>query len=79
MALKSPTDMSALRPAADAQPGYTDLRWSSSTGEYFSVEYSTNLANGFSTTLQSNILATPPTNVVTVPLTNSQVFYRLKF
>jgi hypothetical protein len=68
-----------LSVAADSQPGYADLTWSSATGEYFSIEYSTNLANGFTTTLQSNVLATPPTNVVTVPLTNSQVFYRLKF
>ena len=62
-----------------AQPGYVNLTWSSATGEYFSVEYSTNLAKGFAGERQSNILATPPTNLVTVPLTNGRGYYRLKF
>jgi alpha-tubulin suppressor-like RCC1 family protein len=61
------------------QPGFVDLNWSSATGQYFTVEYSTNQAKGFTGTLQANILATPPTNVVTVPMTNSQGFYRLKY
>ena len=64
--------------AAAAQPGYANVAWSSATGQYFSVEYSTNLANGF-TGWQSNLVATPPINVVTVPMTNGQGFYRLKF
>src|SRR5208282_6492197 len=59
-----------------AQPGFANLAWSSATGEYFSVEYSTNLANGF-TGWQSNLLATPPVNQTTVPVTNRQTFYRL--
>ncbi len=68
-----------LNAAADAQPGYADLTWSSATGQYFSVEYSANLANGFTATLQSNILATPPTNSFTVPATNNHGYYRLRF
>jgi alpha-tubulin suppressor-like RCC1 family protein len=67
-----------LKVTASAQPGYADLSWSSATGAYFSVEYATSLANGF-TTLQSNLLATPPANVVTVPMTNAFGYYRLKF
>ena len=57
-----------LNVAASALPGYADLTWSSATGEYFTVQYSTNLANGFTSTLQTNILATPPINLVTVPM-----------
>ena len=68
-----------LTVAPSAQPGSADLSWPTATGEYFTVQYSTNLADGFSSILQSNILATPPMNVVTVPMTNSQYFYRLKF
>jgi alpha-tubulin suppressor-like RCC1 family protein len=66
-----------LRPGA--QPGNVDLRWASATGEYFSVEYTTNLAHGFTGALLSNILATPPLNTVTIPATNGSYFYRLKF
>jgi len=62
-----------------AQPGNADLSWNSSTGEYFSIEYTTNLANGFTGALPGNILATPPLNTITVPLTNGSYFYRLKF
>jgi len=61
------------------QPGFANLSWSSATGEYFAVEYSTNLANGFTATLQSNMLATPPSNSFPVTATNSPVFYRLRF
>ena len=68
-----------LHVAADAQPGYADLSWSSSTGEYFTVQCSTNLSGGFTSTLQSNILATPPTNLVTVPMANGPCYFRLKF
>jgi alpha-tubulin suppressor-like RCC1 family protein len=68
-----------LNMAAGTQPGYANLSWSSVTGEYFSVEYSTNLAKGFTGVLQSNLLATPPTNLVTVPMTNDHSYYRLKF
>jgi len=62
----------------NVQPGFADLKWSSATGEYFTIEYATNLANGFIGG-PSNILATPPTNVVTVPVTSSSYFYRLRF
>jgi len=62
-----------------AQPGTIDLSWNSATGEYFSVEYTTNLANGFSGMLQGNILATPPVNRISVPLTNGSCFFRLRF
>ena len=64
---------------AGGSPGFANLSWSSATGEYFSVEYSTNLASGFTTILQSNILATPPTNLVTLPTTSGHGYYRLKF
>lgn len=64
--------------APSAQPGFANLTWSSATGEYFSVEYSTNLATGF-VGWQSNLLATPPVNQATVPVTNRQTFYRLRF
>jgi alpha-tubulin suppressor-like RCC1 family protein len=66
-----------LSPAA--ADGYANLSWSSTTGAYFSVEYSTNLSAGFSSVLQNNILATPPTNLFTVPMSEGQGFYRLKF
>jgi hypothetical protein len=60
-------------------PGFANLSWSSSTGQFFNVEFSTNLASGFGGLLQSNLLATPPTNVIPVPLTNGPMFYRLRF
>jgi len=60
------------------QPGAVDLTWSSATGEYFAIEYTTNLANGF-TGWKGNILATPNTNRVTVPMTNGTGYYRLRF
>jgi hypothetical protein len=62
-----------------AQPGHVDLSWTSATGEFFSVEYATNLGNGFAGVIQSNILATPPVNTVSVPMTNGQRYFRLKF
>jgi alpha-tubulin suppressor-like RCC1 family protein len=60
-------------------PGFVDLRWQSATGEYFSIEYTTNIMAGFPGVLQSNILASPPTNTVTVPTTNDRRYYRLRF
>jgi alpha-tubulin suppressor-like RCC1 family protein len=60
-------------------PGLADLRWESSTGEYFSIEYATNLFSGFGGLLQSNILATPPTNTFILPTTNPGSYYRLRF
>ena len=82
----SPVQVSGLGPRVGlplkiqpgAQPGYADLRWSSSTGEFFNVEYTPNLAAGFASVL-TNVLATPPTNLVNVILTNGSGFYRLKF
>jgi hypothetical protein len=62
-----------------AQPGYTSFSWPTATGEYFAVQYSTDLAAGFTSTWQSNILATPPFNTITVPMSNDRCFYRLKF
>jgi alpha-tubulin suppressor-like RCC1 family protein len=67
-----------LRLQKSLQPGFVDLQWSSATGEYFTVEYSTNLASGF-LGWQSNVLATPPANSITVPATNGSFFYRLRF
>jgi hypothetical protein len=62
-----------------SNPGFVQLRWKSAVGEYFSVEHSTNLRDGFTGVLQSNILATPPTNSVVVPMVNDRCYYRLKF
>lgn len=64
---------------AAGTPGFANLSWSSSTGQFFSIEFSTNFAQGFTGMLQSNLLATPPTNVVSVPLTSGPMFYRLRF
>ncbi len=64
---------------AAGSPGFANLSWSSATGQFFNVEFSTNLASGFSGTFQSNLLATPPTNMVSVPVTNEATFYRLRF
>jgi len=61
------------------QSEYASLSWSSATGQFFSVQYSTNLANEFMGMLQSNLLATPPTNFLAVPVTNNHVYYRLRF
>lgn len=62
----------------NAAPGLVDLKWSTATGQYFAVEYSTNPVSGFAG-LQSNILATPPTNTFTFPLTNQSLYFRLRF
>ncbi len=61
------------------QPGNVDLSWNSATGEFFSIEYTTNLAKGFTGVIQSNILSTPPVTTVSVPKTNGSCYYRLKF
>ena len=53
------------------------LNWDTATGEFFSIQYTTNLATGFTSVIQSNLLATPPSNTITV--TNGPGFYRLKF
>jgi hypothetical protein len=63
---------------AAAQPGYATLTWSSTTGAYFSVEYTTNLAAGFASVVQSNVLATSRTNLAPVPMSDVQDYYRLK-
>ncbi len=68
-----------LKIQRNAQPGQYDLSWASATGEFFNVEYTTNLAAGFTALLLTNVLATPPTNSVTVTATNGDCFYRLKF
>ena len=62
-----------------AQPGFVNLSWSSSTGQYFNLEYSTNLVTGFRGTLLTNVLATPPTNVVTLPMPEPAASFRLRF
>jgi hypothetical protein len=63
---------------ARGAPGFANLSWSCSTGQFFNLEFSTNSTGGF-ISWQNNVLATPPTNVVSVPLTNDEAFYRLKF
>ena len=67
-----------LKVIDSAQPGNIDLTWASATGEYFSIQYPTNLAVGFTDLLQSNPLATPPTHQVTLPMTGAQGYFRLK-
>jgi alpha-tubulin suppressor-like RCC1 family protein len=62
-----------------ALAGTVDLSWTSTTGEYFAIEYTTNLQNGFSGVLRTNILATPPMNVITLAATNQNCHYRLRF
>jgi len=64
---------------SSVQPGAVDLSWSSAAGEYFTIESTTNLLNGFTTVEQSDISATPPRNVVTVPAINGNRYYRLRF
>jgi len=61
------------------QPGGNQmaLNWNTATGEFFSIQYTTNLAAGFTSVIQSNLLATPPSNTIIV--TNGPGFYRLKF
>ena len=60
------------------QPGAVDLTWSSAAGEYYAIDYTTNLARGF-TGMLNNVLATPNTTRVTVPVTNGSGYYRLRF
>jgi alpha-tubulin suppressor-like RCC1 family protein len=64
---------------SNVQPGSVDLSWSSAAGEYFTIESTTNLLNGFTTVEQSDILATPPANTITFGVTNKNRFYRLRF
>jgi hypothetical protein len=66
-----------LNVAAGA-PGFANLSWSCSTGEYFNVEMSSDPSKGF-VTWQTNLLATPPTAVVPAPLGAGASFYRLRF
>jgi alpha-tubulin suppressor-like RCC1 family protein len=66
-----------LQPSA--QPGHIDLSWTSATGEFFNVEYTTNLVAGFGMLLFTNIQGTPPRNVLTLPVTNRAAYYRLRF
>jgi hypothetical protein len=67
-----------LKIQPSAKPGHADLVWASSTGEYFTLESTTNLQAGFTQVLQTNILATPPQNVVSMPTDGSR-FYRLRY
>ena len=57
--------------------GNPTLNWDTVAGEYFSIEYTTNLAAGFTQLIKTNLLATPPANSVTV--SNGPGYYRLKF
>jgi alpha-tubulin suppressor-like RCC1 family protein len=66
-----------IQPAAE--PGYAELSWNSAAGEYFTIEYATDLLSGFTGVLAADIPATPPANVVTVRATNGNRYYRLKF
>ena len=68
-----------LNQQPDIQPGNLDLSWTCNTGEFYSVEFTTNLMNGFTSVLQSNVLSTPPLTTITVPMTNDRLFYRLRF
>jgi hypothetical protein len=61
------------------QSGSLTLNWQSVTGLLYSIQGTTNLADGFSEVMQSNIVATPPTNTFSVPVTNARGFYRLVY
>jgi alpha-tubulin suppressor-like RCC1 family protein len=69
----------SLNAKRSAQPDHADLSWTSNTGEFFNVEYATNLHTGFTFLTFTNVQATPPTNVIIVPFTNGAAFYRLKY
>jgi hypothetical protein len=68
-----------LRIQPGAQPGNAVLSWTSATGEFFDVEYSTNVLAGFTRVLLTNVPSTPPINLITVPVTNGVRFYQLRF
>jgi alpha-tubulin suppressor-like RCC1 family protein len=70
-----PLPLKIQKSAAD---GSMDLSWSSNVGEYFTVEYKTDLASDFQI-VRSNILATPNITTFTAPATSGVGFYRLKF
>ena len=61
------------------QPGSLTLTWQSVTSLLYSIQWTTNLLDGFSGVMQSNILATSPTNTFSLPVTNAPCFYRLVF
>ena len=63
----------------NAQQGQLILSWQCATGEFFTIQDTTNLMNGFTGTLSTNLLGNPPTNLFTLPMTNDRCFYRLKF
>ena len=56
--------------------GNLTLNWNTATGEYFSIEYATDLTTGFNRVIATNQLATPPTNTLTV---TNVGYYRLRF
>ena len=60
------------------QPGWADLHWNSGTGQYFTVEYSTNLAHGMKAVFRSNIAAHATSSMIAVPMTNDRCYYRIK-
>jgi subtilisin family serine protease len=61
------------------QPGGFQLSWNSASNAVYTLQYATNLNDGFLFTTASGIAATPPLNTFTVT-TNSDLvrFYRLK-
>jgi len=69
----------SLKLQPSIQKGQLDLSWPSATGEFFTIQYTTNLMTGFTATLPTNIPGDFPTNIFTLPVTNDRCFYRLKF
>ena len=53
----------SLNLQAGAQPGQMSFSWPCSTGEFFTIQYTTNLLNGFTGTISANLQGNPPTNV----------------
>ena len=72
-----PVDVGFLNSVSAIMGG--EVHNGSATGEYFTIEYTTNFPGGFTGIVQTNILATPPQNVVTVPATDGNRYYRLRF
>jgi hypothetical protein len=65
--------------APESQGDNVVLRWTSAASATYTIEYATNLNEGFLFTAAAGLAATPPLNTVTLPHgTEPARFYRLK-
>lgn len=71
--------LSISGPNQGAPLGYLALSWNSDPGQVYTLQYTTNLMDGFTDVWQSNILSNPPTKTFMTPMTNDSGYYRLKF